>query len=829
MAKNTVSIQTPPLPQPKLWPNPQMVFAPLITANEMLTLTGDTGGPIPPNVAGNIDVLGDSAQGVHVNGTIATNSLMITIDDTTTTQKGVVLLATNLEAIAGSDTTKALTADDLKAKLGTQTLHGLPIGESTSGAFNWTAAPTNGQLLIGSTGNDPVLGNLTSSDSSITITNGSGTIDLKAAISITSPLTIVQGGTGVNAFANTDGVIYYDGTTLNSTAVGTSDFVLMSNGTGFAPSFKAIPAMTSPLPIIQGGTNATSMANTDGVAYYDGTRLVTTAVGTSSYVLMSNGTGFAPTFQAIPSISSPVTIAQGGTNATSMTTTDGVVYYDGTSLVTTDAGTATYVLTSNGPGVAPTYQPAGSTGMAWVTVVGTSQALSANTGYIANNAGLVTFTLPMTSSVGDTIIIEGLGAGGWTIDCNGNTLRFGNQSTTGSLSSTNQYDTVTMNCVVANTTWTVRASVGNLSLVAPLVMQMTFSGSAAGNIGSMLFLKTDGSCWGCGFNTNGVLGNLTATSYSSPIAAVGGHAFVSISGGSNDAIALKSNGSAWGWGTNTSGQLGDLTTTDRSSPVAVVGNHSFIKVLGYNDGAAGTTIGLKSDGSAWTWGSGGSGALGNLSISNQSSPISVVGNHSFIYINGANTRGMALKSDGSAWMWGGNINGALGNQSTTDTSSPVAVVGNHSFIKICGGILFTMALKSDGTCWGWGDNSVGQLGTLSATNTSSPVAVVGSHSFIDLTTSAASCYGLKSDGSIWSWGINTSGVLGDQSATNRSSPVSVVGGFSFSKLMNNSGYFDAGGILANGTVLTWGINNYGQLGNNTRTSYSSPIVVVGLP
>lgn len=52
----------------------------------------------------------------------------------------------------------------------------------------------------------------------------------------------------------------------------------------------------------------------------------------------------------------PIEIAKGGTNATSMGTTDGVIYYDGTKLVTTAAGTAGQLFTSNGAGVAPTYQ-----------------------------------------------------------------------------------------------------------------------------------------------------------------------------------------------------------------------------------------------------------------------------------------------------------------------------------------------------------------------------------------------------------------------------------------------------------------------------------------
>jgi len=86
--------------------------------------------------------------------------------------------------------------------------------------------------------------------------------------------------------------------------------------------------------------------------------------GTSGYPVVSNGGTSKPTYQQL-SLTAGVTgvlpIVNGGTNASAMTTTDGVVYYDGTRLVTTTAGTATQVLTSNGAGVAPTFQsPASS-------------------------------------------------------------------------------------------------------------------------------------------------------------------------------------------------------------------------------------------------------------------------------------------------------------------------------------------------------------------------------------------------------------------------------------------------------------------------------------
>jgi len=54
----------------------------------------------------------------------------------------------------------------------------------------------------------------------------------------------------------------------------------------------------TPSPIAEGGTNASSMTNTDGVVYYDGTKLNTTTVGTAGQVLTSNGAAMAPTFQA---------------------------------------------------------------------------------------------------------------------------------------------------------------------------------------------------------------------------------------------------------------------------------------------------------------------------------------------------------------------------------------------------------------------------------------------------------------------------------------------------------------------------------------------------
>jgi hypothetical protein len=107
--------------------------------------------------------------------------------------------------------------------------------------------------------------------------------------------------------------------------------------------------------------------------------------------------------------------------------------------------------------------------MVWNNVSGTSQALLVNNGYIANNAGLVTLTLPATAVQGSIIRIAGQGAGGWSIVQNtGQLINFGSSPTTittGSLSSTNRFDAVELLCTVANTTFNVLSSQGNLTVV----------------------------------------------------------------------------------------------------------------------------------------------------------------------------------------------------------------------------------------------------------------------------------------------------------------------------------------------------------------------------
>jgi alpha-tubulin suppressor-like RCC1 family protein len=285
-------------------------------------------------------------------------------------------------------------------------------------------------------------------------------------------------------------------------------------------------------------------------------------------------------------------------------------------------------------------------------------------------------------------------------------------------------------------------------------------------------------------------------------------------------------GDALSWGCNSSGQLGDRTVTNRSSPVSVVG--------GFNDWcqiSAGDChgLGLRSNGTAWAWGNNSSGRLGDNSTVNKSSPVSVVGGFTdWCQVSAGNTHNLGVRTNGTAWAWGPN-GGALGDNSTTDRSSPVSVVGGFTdWCQVSASSGHSLGVRTNCTAWAWGSNGFVQLGDNTNTNRSSPVSVVGG--FTDWCQVSAGSFhslGVRTNGTAWAWGWNSSGRLGDNSSiTARSSPVSVVGGFTDWCQVSAGGGHSIG-VRTNGTAWAWGGNNNGVLGTCNLTSRSSPVSVVG--
>jgi len=165
------------------------------------TLTGNDSIPVGPDASGNIDLLGNNTQGINITNTSA-NTLTVAGIDATTSQKGVVETSTDAESIAGASLTVAVTPASLAAKLGSQTLNTIPYGNSTSGAVQWTAAGTDGQLVIAATGGAPAFASLASSDGFIEYTPGANSLDLT-----------------IEANAKTAAINGWDGSIIETTSV----------------------------------------------------------------------------------------------------------------------------------------------------------------------------------------------------------------------------------------------------------------------------------------------------------------------------------------------------------------------------------------------------------------------------------------------------------------------------------------------------------------------------------------------------------------------------------------------------------------------------------
>jgi hypothetical protein len=187
---------------------------------------------------------------------------------------------------------------------------------------------------------------------------------------------------------------------------------------------------TSSMPVVEGGTGQPTLL-AHGVVIGEGTTAVNVAAVGSDGQVFLGATGADPAFATLTST--------GGT----------VVYTPGANTLNLEV--------------------AGG-GLIWSREAGNAVALVNNHGYIPTNVGLTTFTLPASAAIGATIIIVGESAALWTIAQNGGqNIQFGNASTTpgagGSLSASQRYDTVTLVCRVANTTWSVISTVGILNVV----------------------------------------------------------------------------------------------------------------------------------------------------------------------------------------------------------------------------------------------------------------------------------------------------------------------------------------------------------------------------
>ena len=288
----------------------------------------------------------------------------------------------------------------------------------------------------------------------------------------------------------------------------------------------------------------------------------------------------------------------------------------------------------------------------------------------------------------------------------------------------------------------------------------------------------------------------------------------------------------WTWGSNDYGQLGtgiSGTGQNRGSPGITAGGGSNWKQIEMGGDFVG---GVKTDGTLWTWGRNELGQLGNGSVApNYNTPTNspgttAGGGTNWYQVSIGEWNGAAIKTDGTLWTWGYNAYGKLGDGTTINRSSPVTTAGGGTnWRKVSAGDSTCAAIKADGTLWTWGYNASGEQGSGNLTARSSPGTVAGGGTnWKEVSVGKNSMVAVKTDGTLWTWGRNTYGQLGDGTTVSRSSPGTVAGGGTNWKQVSAGIYLESGAaIKTDGTLWTWGTNT----GDGTAVSRLSPVTTAG--
>jgi alpha-tubulin suppressor-like RCC1 family protein len=168
------------------------------------------------------------------------------------------------------------------------------------------------------------------------------------------------------------------------------------------------------------------------------------------------------------------------------------------------------------------------------------------------------------------------------------------------------------------------------------------------------------------------------------------------------------------------------------------------------------------------------------------------------------------------WGWGLNTAGQLGDNSTQLKVTPVSVAGTtKTFCQISAGRSHTLAIDKNGQAWAWGSNVTGTLGDNSTTSRLTPVSVAGAtKTFCKITTGWSHNIAIDKNGNVWAWGLFENGQLGDNTIVSRRTPVSVAGATkTFCQIA--AGFCHTIAIDKNGQAWAWGLNNAGQVGDNS--------------
>ncbi len=366
-----------------------------------------------------------------------------------------------------------------------------------------------------------------------------------------------------------------------------------------------------------------------------------------------------------------------------------------------------------------------------------------------------------------------------------------------------------------------------LWLMALAVLAATVFASAADPASGAV---PSGRAFGFGYNSDGQLGNGTTNDTKAPDRVINANddpianAKV-VKAGCYHGLALNKSGTVLAWGENEYGQLGDGTTDDRAhaAPVPGLTDVKAISAGCYH------SLAIKENGSVWAWGYNYYGELGNGKDDadytpgdpQELEPVKVDGLSNVKNVSAGYYYSMAVKQSGTAWTWGYGGYGQIGNGDLDDSKVPervqsltnVRTVSAHAYSE------HSLALREDGTVWAWGENEYGQLGNGKDEADYTPADAVELEPVkVNKLTNVKGISGgydyslaMTNAGTVFSWGDNEYNQLGDGDTDDKNVPERIEGLTNVKSI--SAGTYHALALRENGALFGWGYNEYGEVGN----------------
>ena len=334
-------------------------------------------------------------------------------------------------------------------------------------------------------------------------------------------------------------------------------------------------------------------------------------------------------------------------------------------------------------------------------------------------------------------------------------------------------------------------------------------------------LTLDGTlyCWGSNYRARQGIGDDEGSpSATFPPAAVDTPAkFVDFSLGTGHGCGITTEGELLCWGRSDDGRLGNGELGWTATPVAVQSTETFTMVVASDYHSCGITDANE----VFCWGRGTRLALGNGSLNHVSVP-TIVPNLQGTFVGSMGSNVHVLGVDQKAYAWGSESYQELGNGSDGAQLLPVALDTAELFAFLtsgddhgCG-----MTIGDELLCWGRG----GRNGISGSTiGSPTPVSAIDFPQFVQLAAGFSHTCGVDAAGGAWCFGLNDQGQLGDDSRTNSTLPVTVSSAANFVEV--TTGRAITCGLDDGGAIWCWGEGRL--IGDGGTGDNLTPTLVTG--